>query len=93
MNPIQIPYAMAPKRSGPPLFVDLHDRKRARSGRSAVGRPPPATYLTAASLSDEIFLCIFSCLDWSSLSAVERVDKHFMRLANDPLVRSNPLSL
>lgn len=85
---------MAPKRPGPPSFVDLHDLKRTRSGRSAVGRPPPAAaYLTAASLSDEIFLCIFSYLDWSSLSAVERVDKHFMRLANDPLVRLKPLSL
>lgn len=48
--------------------------------------------LNASTFSDELFLQVFSYLDPWQLSVIERVDKHFMRLANDQMV-SSPKSL
>jgi hypothetical protein len=72
---------MPGKRSLPqPTFADLGARKRQRAALGAsggAGRRPTST------LSDEIWLLVLGHLDFGSLAAVERVDRHFMRLAND----------
>ena len=75
---------MAGKRSlSQPTFTDLGARKRQRAelaDTGIVGRQQPTAY---GLLSDELWLLVFAHLDFGSLAAVERVDRHFLRLSND----------
>lgn len=69
------------KRPAHPTFADLGARKRQRATLATAGGAGRKS--TMANLSDELWLCILGLLDFSSLAAVERVDRHFMRLSND----------
>lgn len=81
---------MARKRSLSPTSALSAKRLRTTSAT----HPARATPLTldARSLSDELFLSILVYLSPYDLSAVERVDRHFLRLANDPILWRSELS-